>query len=868
MCFTVLHKWIFAFYEEYYIFQPFIKTMQEKHIMKHILPILLIFASLLSAEPLVGLKRVQEAVPSPSQDVRLRVINDGELIQKSVNQLTINKLHPGDSVVAEADYQYIWFSMSCFKGETLLFVPTGQFEFVVPDHAIAYPKNAFTQQVTINARVASLQDLQTARNVACNPYDFRYRAECGPPNEKMPSDSPIIASGELRAFPHAYANRVTRNEAIFHPRNAIDGIATTGSGHSAFPYQSWGYGQHDDSEFIVYFGRPVVIDRIELVLRADYSGKQKEHDTYWKSADIVFSDGSTETVHPVKGGQPQSFPVTPRKTDSIRLKNLVRAMNDNSENWAALVELQTWGHEADIQENPIAVRRGFRIDPMTEVPLVKTDVLHAADIATVMRNVLSYTKTTFRADGASWEDGVFHIGNIDAFLTTGELDYYLYSRHVAESHRYLVNNGNMTTNGDFYCIGQAYITLAQLAPRPDKLRNIIACTDFNLKRNAVDYHWIDAIFMSNIVYTQLARLTNHPEYIDCEFNSYKTWREKLFDEESGLWYRDSRFVNKRTKQKRKIFWSRGDAWVFAALARQLVYLPNHESDAYRQYEKDFKIMAKALKSCQREDGTWNSSLDDPQHAGGMETTGTCGFLYGFAIGVQYGILDKAEYLPVALKAYNALTTTCQLSPGRIGYMQLGSDSPDNYRNEAFTKTRSNRFGYGLFLLAASALMRMCSDYQPPLLTVPLDFQSQEPSFLRPPRGFYRDKITVTSPNSFQQGNSPDKLCDGKWSDKMGERWSTDTWPAVVNFDFSKELTIKQIAVFPLQARNYAYTMEFSNDGKDWQTVIDRTKPHHGVIIDLFDIPPQTARFARLTVKKAPGCYNGPWISLKEICFYE
>ena len=176
--------------------------------------------------------------------------------------------------------------------------------------------------------------------------------------------------------------------------------------------------------------------------------------------------------------------------------------------------------------------------------------------------------------------------------------------------------------------------------------------------------------------------------------------------------------------------------------------------------------------------------------------------------------------------------------------------------------------YGLFLLAASALMRMCSDYQPPLLTVPLDFQSQEPSFLRPPRGFYRDKITVTSPNSFQQGNSPDKLCDGKWSDKMGERWSTDTWPAVVNFDFSKELTIKQIAVFPLQARNYAYTMEFSNDGKDWQTVIDRTKPHHGVIIDLFDIPPQTARFARLTVKKAPGCYNGPWISLKEICFYE
>lgn len=834
--------------------------------MKHILPVLLLFACLLQAENLVGLKAVREAVSSPKQDIRIRFIGDDELLQESVNRLVVNELRPGDTIVAEADYQYIWLSMSCFEGETLLYVPTGQFEFVVPDHAIAYPKNAFKQPITIAARIATPQDLQTVRNLACNPYDFRYRVECGAPNEKMPPDSPAVASGELRAFPHAYANRVTRNEAIFHPRNAIDGIITTGSGHSAFPYQSWGYGQHDDSKFIVYFGRPVVIDRIELVLRADYSGKQKEHDTYWKSADIVFSDGSVENVHPVKGGQPQTFSVKPHKTDSIRLRNLVRAMSDKSENWAALVELQAWGHEADVKENPIAVKRGFRYDPMTEVPLVKTDALHAADIAAVMRDVLSYTKTTFRADGASWEDGVFHIGNMDAFLTTGDWRYYLYSRHVAERNRYLVNNGNMTTNGDFYCIGQAYITLAQLAPRDKKLRNIIACTEFNVKRNAVDYHWVDAIFMSAGVYTQLARLTNHPEYIDCEFNSYKTWREKLFDEESGLWYRDSRFVNKRTKQGRKIFWSRGDAWAFAALARQLVYLP-HDTDAFRQYEKDFKIMAKALKSCQREDGTWNSNLDDPQHAGGMETTGTCGFLYGFAIGVQYGFLDKAEYLPVALKAYKALTTTCMLSPGRIGYMQVGSDSPGNYQDEAFTKMRSNRFGNGLFLLAASALMRMCDDYQPPLLTVPLDFQSQEPAFMRPDSGFYKKKITVTSPNPFQPSNSPDKLCDGKWSEAMGERWSTDTWPAVVNFDFGTELTLKKIAVIPMQNRNYAYTVEFSNDGQTWRTVIDNTKPHRGFVIENFDLTPQTARFVRLTVKKARGCYNGPWISLKEICFY-
>ena len=128
----------------------------------------------------------------------------------------------------------------------------------------------------------------------------------------------------------------------------------------------------------------------------------------------------------MKGGQPQKFSFEPRKTDSIRLRNLVRAISDKSENWAALVEFQAWGHEADKTENPVAVRRGFRIDPMTEIPLVKTDALHAADIAAVMRNVLSYTQSSFRSDSNSWEDGVFHIGNMDAFLTTGDWRHYLY----------------------------------------------------------------------------------------------------------------------------------------------------------------------------------------------------------------------------------------------------------------------------------------------------------------------------------------------------------------------------------------------------------------------------------------------------------
>ena len=82
--------------------------------MKHILPILFLFACLLQAENLVGLKVVREAVSSPKQDIRLRFIGDDELMQEAVNSLDVNELRPGDTIVAEADYQYIWLSMSCF----------------------------------------------------------------------------------------------------------------------------------------------------------------------------------------------------------------------------------------------------------------------------------------------------------------------------------------------------------------------------------------------------------------------------------------------------------------------------------------------------------------------------------------------------------------------------------------------------------------------------------------------------------------------------------------------------------------------------------------------------------------------------------
>ena len=87
-------------------------------------------------------------------------------------------------------------------------------------------------------------------------------------------------------FPHASTNSVSRSLYDFAARNAIDG-GTQNSHHGVWPYQSWGPQLRTDLWWKLDLGRPVELDKIRLMIRADFP-----HDSYWKSADVEFSDGS------------------------------------------------------------------------------------------------------------------------------------------------------------------------------------------------------------------------------------------------------------------------------------------------------------------------------------------------------------------------------------------------------------------------------------------------------------------------------------------------------------------------------------------------------------------------------------------------
>jgi rhamnogalacturonyl hydrolase YesR len=179
--------------------------------------------------------------------------------------------------------------------------------------------------------------------------------------------------------------------------------------------------------------------------------------------------------------------------------------------------------------------------------------------------------------------------------------------------------------------------------------------------------WADALFMAPPVYFELSRITHDPRYAQFADAEFRAVSDYLFDANEQLYFRDSRFFDRRDAEGRKIFWARGNGWVFAGLARVLQALPPHDPRR-SYYETLFQGMAARLQALQRPDGFWSPSLlSDPAGSPG-ETSGTGFFVYGMAYGVRAGLLPRSQYEPAIRAGWAALQGA--VGPdGRVGWVQ-------------------------------------------------------------------------------------------------------------------------------------------------------------------------------------------------------
>jgi unsaturated rhamnogalacturonyl hydrolase len=313
-----------------------------------------------------------------------------------------------------------------------------------------------------------------------------------------------------------------------------------------------------------------------------------------------------------------------------------------------------------------------------------------------------------------WTRGVYYEGLMALYKIKPDSAYLNYAVSWGEFHKWGMRDGVKTRNGNDQCCGQTYIDLYLLdKSKSERIRDIRACIDNMLATDKVDdWNWIDALQMAMPVFARLGSIYNENMYYQRMHEMFLYTKRLhgtngLYNFADHLWWRDKDFDPPYVEPNGKnCYWSRGNGWVLAALARTMDFLP--EDSPYRiEYTTVFKEMVDALVACQRDDGFWNVSLLDPSDFGGKELTGTVLFVYGIAWGINNGILERGKYLPVAQKAWKALIDGCVHPNGFLGYVQGTGKEPKDSQPVGYDNVPNfEDFGLGCFLLAGSEIYKL------------------------------------------------------------------------------------------------------------------------------------------------------------------
>lgn len=357
----------------------------------------------------------------------------------------------------------------------------------------------------------------------------------------------------------------------------------------------------------------------------------------------------------------------------------------------------------------------FTQDP--NIPAFKPD-LNKTDIKAVLKAVADWqVRTPLVHEPADWTNAALFAGMIEWAGIADDDSYFKWLKDISEKNgwSYMVRDNPLGRyHADDYCVGQTYIELYRKYKDKGMIKPMRKYLDQILKDPATGdlkfvntdeywstqrWSWCDALFMGPTVWAKMANVTGKKKYLDFMYKEYKATTDYLYDKDEHLYFRDSNYFTRKEANGSKVFWGRGNGWVFAGLPIIIRELP-------AKYEhKDFfvtiyKEMASKLISVQSPDGFWHASLLDPASYPNPEMSATAFFVYGLAWGINNGYLEKEIYLPAIVKGWKSMITSVW-PDGKVGFIQpIGSDP------KSVTREMTEVYGVGGFLMAGTEITKL------------------------------------------------------------------------------------------------------------------------------------------------------------------
>ena len=302
--------------------------------------------------------------------------------------------------------------------------------------------------------------------------------------------------------------------------------------------------------------------------------------------------------------------------------------------------------------------------------------------------------------GNDWTWSVLYTGFMAASEATGDSKYSDAMLEVGKKFNWQLKSH--LPNADNQSIGQTYTELYMQKHDPEMIAGTTAELD-NLIAHEQDpaaripWWWCDALYMAPPLWVRMYAMTHDGKYLDYMDREWWKTSNLLYDPQEHLYFRDATYLNKTEQNGQKMFWSRGNGWVLAGLAEVLETMPK-DYPSRAKYVEQFRQMAEKVKSLQGADGLWQPGLLGSYPL--PEVSGSAFFVYAMAWGINHGVLNRAEYLPVVRKGWAGLLSHVY-ADGRLGSIQPIGGGPDAYKPQT-----SYVFGVGAFLMAGSELREL------------------------------------------------------------------------------------------------------------------------------------------------------------------